>query len=91
MAGVIEECVGSTWNAIDAWCDALTDDSDSNPYFAPRGQAGTGHWPASMDTLNWCMKLNLALCSAAVPKQEVEQSLPSPHQLAEYGRKSRCS
>jgi hypothetical protein len=43
-----------------------------------------------MDTFNWCTKFNLALCAgeAAVSKEEVAQSLPTPEQLAQYGRKS---
>ena len=41
MATVIADCCGSSWSAIDAWCDAFTADSDNNPYFAPRGQAPT--------------------------------------------------
>ena len=53
MVGVIEECVGATWAAIDSWCDAYADDSDNNAYWAPRGQAGTGPWPLSMDSVNW--------------------------------------
>eukprot|EP01045_Picozoa_sp_COSAG04_P016770 COSAG04_NODE_1430_length_6798_cov_9.576205_3_plen_331_part_00 len=40
--------------------------------------------------VNRCIKLNLALCAGtgAVAKQEVQQSLPSPEQLAEFARKS---
>ena len=42
MVSAITDCVGGSWTTIDAWCDAFTDDADNNPYFAPRGQAGTG-------------------------------------------------
>lgn len=39
--------------------------------------------------MNWCAKLNLALVSeGVVSKKELQRSLPTPHQLAEYGRKS---
>ena len=88
MAAVIGDVLGSTWAAIDASCDAITA-GDLNPFFAPRGQSGTGPWLAAMDMVCWCAKLNLALVKVGVVSQrELQQSLPTPHQLAEFGRKS---
>ena len=40
-------------------------------------------------TANWAAKLNLALVKeGVVSKQELQRSLPTPHQLATYGCKS---
>ena len=42
-----------------------------------------------MDSFSWSAKLNLALVSeGVVTKQELQSLLPTPHQLADYGRTS---
>ena len=87
MAGLIEEMIGGSWTAIEVFSDEIAVD---NAFTAPRGKAGTGTWVVAMDIFCWCVKLNLALCAGtrAVSKQDVMDSLPTPHQLAEWSRKS---
>ena len=82
--------MGGSWVAIESACDAYASNSDANAYFAPRGRYGTGAWHHSMDTVCWCIKFTLALCAddGVVTKEEMQQGLPSPQQLATYGRKS---
>eukprot|EP01046_Picozoa_sp_COSAG06_P043409 COSAG06_NODE_5682_length_3323_cov_3.426489_2_plen_973_part_01 len=86
---VLVSSVGSSWSEIDAICDRFTA-SSANAYYAPRGQAGTGAWPLSMDAESWLLKFMLALCGgeAFVSKQELIASCPTPSQLAEFCCKS---
>lgn len=91
MEAVIAECVGSSWTAIEATCDAFTGGTAGTPpnpvnvYFVPRGKSSTRSGFFSMDICCWCAKFQLALCSGnAVSKQEVMRSLPTPQQLAGY-------
>eukprot|EP01046_Picozoa_sp_COSAG06_P021451 COSAG06_NODE_1614_length_8932_cov_4.428507_1_plen_1634_part_10 len=92
MAALISE-LGMTWAAAEAKCDAMTDDEDNNPYFAPRGKSNTGPYLWNMDLLYWTSRLNYVLCAprGAVPHDEVVRSLSSltPELLTEYCLKSK--
>ena len=76
------------WYTADAKGDALTDDTQSNVFFAPRGQSNTGLFMMNMDNICWMAKLNYVLCSpdGAVPREDVLRALASltPELLSEY-------
>ena len=87
FASVLADHVGTSWPEVEQRYDMMVAGS---PWFAPRGQhrlAGTSYL-LSGETQCWCIKLNLALCTAgesAVTKEQM-QTIPSPHELSQYSR-----
>ena len=88
---LIASQLGLTWETADATLDAITDDDDSNAYFAPRGQVEGSTRFLNMDTFCWSAKFVHALCApqGAVHKDEMAGSMPDAENLSKMGFKSR--